>query len=232
MLPTKRTQAFTPQSIADYQTLAAQEGALPPTLGDFLALLGPEGKGRHVERQAALSAAIRCLQAGHAARESIQLWLLVAYAPLLRELAGHYSQKGEQADVESTVIVAFLESIQGAPPARLHDAFLQKRILDDTRGRVRVHLGLRDYQQSTRIEVVEDDAVQGDRMPDEHVDGYDALLARIDDLPITHADRAMLISLYVYGYNMSELASHLEITPQAVKQRFDRLMKRIKKNFR
>jgi DNA-directed RNA polymerase specialized sigma24 family protein len=230
MLPTKRTQAFTPQSIADYQTLTAYEGALPPTLGDFLALLGPEGKGRHDERQAALSAAIRSLQAGHPAHASIQLWLLVSYAAALQALVRRYTPHGSSpAETESTVVLAFLEVLLGMSAERLADPYLEKRVAEDTKDRLRVHLGLRDYQQGEGIEVVEDDAVQEDRVPDEHVDGYEALLARINDLPITDADRAMLISLYVYGYNMAEIADQMGVTRQAIRQRIDRLTTRLKK---
>ncbi|MFA7331952.1 MAG: sigma-70 family RNA polymerase sigma factor [Candidatus Delongbacteria bacterium] len=229
MLPTKRTDALTPQSVADYLTLAAENAALPATLEAFLALLGPEGKDKNEERKAALATVLQKLQTGHPARASIQLWLLVAYAPLLRGLAGRYSRNGnEQADVESTVVVAFLETIQGTPEARLKDAFLQKRVLDDTKDRVRVHLGLRDYQQDNRIELVADDAVQEDRAPDERVDGYESLLAQINELPIAASDRDLLVGIYVYGYSMAELAERWHIPHDTVKKRYQRLLRRLK----
>lgn len=230
MLPTKRTDAFTPQSIADYQTLATENASLPPALEDFLALLGPEGKGRHDERRAALAAVIQDLQAGHPVSASIQLWLLVTYNPPLHNLVGRYASP--HSDTESMVVLAFLEVLQTMSAERLADAYLEKRIVDDARRRLMVLLGIRDYQQADRLELVDDEAVQDDRVPDEHVDGYEALLARINELPITDAERDLLVGIYVYGYNMSELAEQLGVTPQAVKQRVDRLTVRLQKIIR
>ncbi|MFA7329846.1 MAG: sigma-70 family RNA polymerase sigma factor [Candidatus Delongbacteria bacterium] len=231
MLPTKRTDAHTPQSISDYQTLAARETALPPALGDFLELLGPRAKDRHGERQAALSAAIRHLQASPPERQSIQLWLLVSYAPALQALARRYSPHGTPpAETESTVVLAFLEVLQGMSTERLADAYLEKRIVDDARRRLMVLLGIRDYQQAEDIEFVENDVVQEDRAPDERVDGYEALLAQINDMPITDADRTLLISLYVYGYNMAELADQWQVPHETIKKRHQRLLGRLKKN--
>jgi hypothetical protein len=89
MLPTKQ-DAFTSASTTDYLALAAREPALPPTLSGFLALLGPANKTQQAARQAALSASIRHLQAGAPESASIQLWLLVTYAPTLEEVAMRY----------------------------------------------------------------------------------------------------------------------------------------------
>lgn len=232
MLPTKRTDAFTPQSISDYQTLAAREPALPPALGDFLELLGPQAKNRHAERQAALSTAIRHLQASPPERQSIQLWLLVSYAPALQALTRRYAPHGAPpAETESTVVLAFLEVLQAMSTERLADAYLEKRIVDDARRRLMVLLGIRDYQRSEDFESVADGAVQEDQAPDERVDGYEALLAQINELPITNADRTLLISLYVYGYNMAELADQMGVTRQAIRQRLERLTTRLKKTW-
>lgn len=230
MLPTKCTDALTPQSISDYQTLAAREPALPPALGDFLALLGRQAKDRHSERQAALSAVIRHLQAAPPEQQSIQLWLLVSYGPALQALARRYAPHGAPpTETESTVVLAFLEVLQAMSPERLADVYLEKRVLEDSKDRLRVLLGLRGYQQGDLVEFVEDDAVQDDRAPDERVDGYEALLAQINDMPITDADRTLLISLYVYGYNMAELAERLNIPRETVKKRHQRLLARVKK---
>jgi RNA polymerase sigma factor (sigma-70 family) len=232
MLPTKRTDALTPQSIADYQALAAQNATLPPTLEDFLALLGPEGKGQHEERRAALAAVIQQLQAGHPVSASIQLWLLVTYNPPLHSFVGRYGthRSEDRSDTESAVVLAFLEVLQTMSSERLADAYLEKRIVDDARRRLMVLLGIRDYQQADRVEFVEDEAVQDDRAPDERVDSYDALQAQINEMPITNADRDLLVGIYVYGYNMSELAQQMGVPHDTVKKRHQRLLGRLKKN--
>lgn len=230
MLPTKRAQAYTPESIAHYQALAAEDPTLPATLEDFLALLGPEGKGRHEERRAALAAVIQRLQAGHPASTSIQLWLLVSYAAALHALAIRYQTPGSApAEMESTVVLAFLEVLQAMSAERLADLYLLNLLTDDVKGRLRVLLGIRDYQQDDRIEVVDDEAVQDDRAPDERVDGYEALQAQINELPITDVDRDLLVGLYVYGYNMSELAAQMGLSHETIRQRHHRVLQRMKK---
>ncbi|MFA7331093.1 MAG: sigma-70 family RNA polymerase sigma factor [Candidatus Delongbacteria bacterium] len=232
MLPTKRAQAYTPESIAHYQALATEEAALPATMEAFLALLGPEGKGRHDERRAALAAVIQRLQAGHPTSASIQLWLLVSYNPPLHSLVGRYGSHGRdsQADLESAVVLAFLEVLQTLSTERLADPYLEKRIMDDARRRLMVLLGIRDYQQADRVETVADESVQDDRAADEREDGYESLLVQINDLPITDGDRDLLVGIYVYGYNMAELAEQWHIPHDTIKKRYQRLLGRLKKN--
>ena len=228
MLPTKRTDALTPQSIADYQALVAENAALPPTLEDFLTLLGPEGKGRHDERRAALATVIQHLQAGHSVSASIQLWLLVSYNPPLHNLVGRYASP--HSDTESMVVLAFLEVLQAMSAERLADAYLERRIVDDARRHLLVLLGIRDYQQADRLEFVADEATQNDRVPDEKEDVYETLQARINEMPITDTERDLLVGIYVYGYNMSELAEQMGVPHDTVKKRYQRLLVRLKKN--
>lgn len=231
MLPTKRTDALAPRSIADYVTLAAREPALPPTVSDFLDLLSPLAKDMYATRQAALSAAIRHMQAGAPEGPSIHLWLLTSYAPALQALAVRYRKPSESLDEAiSAAIWAFLETLHGMGEARLNSPWLAREIERDTKDRLRVMAGVRDYQQAGRLEATPDDALMEDRVEDEREDAYQALEDMIQDMPVTEAERGLLAGLYVYGYSLHEMAVQLGQDYRTVRQRHLRLMNRLRKN--
>jgi hypothetical protein len=231
MLPIHRADAFTPQSTSDYQSIAAREPALPPNLDDFLALLGPEGKVQPIERQAALSAAIRHLQAQVPEAASIQLWLLVSFAAALQILAARFQNTSRDSkDAASTVAWAFLETLHAMGEERLASPWLAREIVRDTRRRLLVLLGLRDYQQETRLEELPDEALMEDRLPDESPDACRDLEEWIHDQPITHDEQALLSGLYVYGYSLRDMAERTGQAYETVKKRHQRLLARLKKN--
>jgi RNA polymerase sigma factor (sigma-70 family) len=233
MLPTNQTAAYTAQSIADYQTLAGREPALPSALGDFLALLGPGAKDRHAERQAALSAAIRHLQADPPEGPSIRLWLLVTYAPALQALAVRYRTPGATLDESASAAAwAFLETLQALSAERMSSPWLAREIERDTKDRLRVVLGVREYQQDARVDVTTDEALMDDRVRDDRADAYQALEDLIQDMPVTEAERTLLSGLYVYGYTLQEMADMTGETYGAVQQRFNRLKKRLQRKTR
>jgi hypothetical protein len=233
MLPTNQTAAYTAQSIADYQTLAAREPALPPALGDFLALLGPGAKDRHAERQAALSAAIRCLQADPPEGPSIRLWLLVTYAPALQALAVRYRTPGATLDESGSAAAwAFLETLQALSAERLSNPWLAREIERDTQRRLAYHGGLWDGNRKEQVDSTPDESLMGDRIPDDRADAYQALEDLIQDMPVTEDERTLLSGLYVYGYTLQEMADMTGETYGAVQQRFNRLKKRLQRKTR
>ncbi|MFA7329747.1 MAG: hypothetical protein WC326_01620 [Candidatus Delongbacteria bacterium] len=228
MLPSKQ-DAFTPASTTDYLALAAREPALPPTLTDFLALLGPAAKTQQAARQAALSASIHHLQAGVPEAASIQLWLLVSYAPALQALAGRYRMTGSSLEeTESSVIMAFLETLMGLGEGRLTNPCLAHELLRDTKLRLRVAQGLRDYQRVAKVTIAPDEVVMQDHVPDERVDAYQSLQDLIQDMPLTDAERGLLVGLYVYGYSLQEMASMLGEAYDTTQKRHNRLLKRLR----
>ena len=231
MLPIHRADALTSQSTSDYQSLAAREPALPVTLAAFLALLGPEGKSQPIERQVALSAAIRHLQAQDPETASIQLWLLVSFAAALQILAARFqNHRRDPRDAASAVAWAFLETLHALGAERLASPWLAREIVRDTRRRLLVLLGLRDYQQETRLEETPDEALMEDRLPSESPDAYGDLEEWIHDQPITHDEQALLSGLYVYGYSLHDMAERTGQAYETVKKRHQRLLARLRKN--
>lgn len=231
MLPIHRADAFRSQSTSDYQSLAAREPALPATLTAFLALLGPEGKGQRIERQAGLSAVIRHLQIQAPEAASIQLWLLVSFAAPLQILAARFqSATSDPRESASAVAWAFLETLLTLNEERLASPWLAREIVRDTRRRLLVFLGLRDYQQEARLEVAPDEALMEDRLVDESEDAYHALEEWIHDQPIAHDERALLTGLYIYGYSLQEMAQRTGQAYETVKKRHQRLLARLKRN--
>jgi hypothetical protein len=229
MLPASHTAAHTTASTTDYFSLAAREPALPSTLADFLALLGRGAKDRLEARHAALSAVIRHLQAGAPEAPSIQLWLLVSYAAALQGLAARYQMTGMGlAESESSVVMAFLETLLLLPEKRLVDPCLALELLRDTKYRLRVLLGLRDYQQEVKLACLPDESLMADRLPDERTDAYQALQDTILDLPLTEAERGLLIGLYVYGYSLQECAAQSGEAYDTTQKRHKRLLKRLR----
>ena len=231
MLPIHRADAFTSQSTSDYQSLAAREPALPATLAAFLALLGPEGKDRQIERHAALSAAIRHLQGQVPEAASIQLWLLVSFAGPLQILAARFQNTtGDPRESACAVAWAFLETLLALSEDRLTSPWLAREIVRDTRRRFLVLLGLRDYQQESRLVEMPDESLMEDRLLDESEDAYHALEEWIHDQPITEDEQALLVGLYVYGYSLQEMADQAGQAYETVKKRHQRLLARLKKN--
>ena len=231
MLPIQRDDAFTPQSTSDYQSLAALEPALPATLAAFLALLGPECKGLQIERQAALSAAVRHLQAQLSEAASIQLWLLISFAAPLQILAARFQNTtDDQRESASAVAWAFLETLHALSTERLASPWLAREIVRDTRRRLLVLLGLRDYQREARLEEAPDEALMEDRLPSENQDAYHALEEWIHDQPINHEEQVLLAGLYVYGHSLHDMAERTGQAYETVKKRHQRLLARLKKN--
>jgi hypothetical protein len=228
MLPTQQ-DAFTTASTTAYLSLAAREPALPPTLVGFMTLLGRGAKEQREARQAALSSSIRHLQAGAPESASIQLWLLVTYAPALQALAGRYRMTGSSLEeTESAVVLAFLETLMGLGVGRLQDPCLANEIQRDTKLKLRVALGLRDYQQEARLACAPDEALMADRLPDDRADAYQALQDLIQDMPISDAERGVLIGLYVYGYSLQEFAAQAGEDYYTVQKRHKRLLARLR----
>ncbi|MDP2361672.1 MAG: sigma-70 family RNA polymerase sigma factor [bacterium] len=232
MLPTKRTDALTPSSLSDYLTLAAREPVLPPSLGDFLALLA-NVKADPVPAVRALAAVIRHLQADPPEGPSIRLWLLVAYAPALQALAVRYRTPGATLDESASAAVwAFLETLQAMSVERLASPWLAREIERDTKDRLRVVVGARDYQQDARRAERPDEALMEDRVRDERTDAYQALEDLIQDMPVTEAERTLLSGLYVYGYTLREMADMAGEAYNTVQKRFYRLMRRLENSRR
>jgi RNA polymerase sigma factor (sigma-70 family) len=232
MLPTNRTDALTPPSLSDYLTLAAREPALPPSLGDFLALLA-KVKADPLPAVRALAAVIRHLQADPPEGPSIRLWLLVAYAPALQALAVRYRTPGATLDESaSSAVWAFLETLQAMSVERLASPWLAREIERDTKDRLRVVVGARDYQQDARRAERPDEALMEDRVRDERTDVYQALEDLIQDMPVTEAERTLLSGLYVYGYTLREMADMAGEAYNTVQKRFYRLMRRLEKSRR
>lgn len=231
MLPIHHADAFTPKSTSDYQSLAAREPDLPPTLEGFLALLGPEGKDRQAERQAALSTVVRHLQAQAPEGSSIQLWLLVSFAGALQDLATRFkNSRRDPKEAASAVAWAFLETLLTLGEERLASPWLAREIVRDTQRRLLVLLGLRDYQQESRLEELYDEALMEDRLPDETSDAYHVLEEWIHDQSITHGEQALLAGLYVYGYSLQDMAEQTGQAYETVKKRHQRVLARLKKN--
>lgn len=229
MLPTKRTDALTPQSIADYETLAAREPALPPTVGDFLDLLGPRAKDQHAARQAALSAAIRHMQAGAPEGPSIRLWLLTSYAPALQALAVRYRKPDEGMDeAVSAASWAFLETLQALGAERLRSPWLAREIERDTQRRLAYHGGHWESNHRLLTEARPDEELMEDRIEDGRADAYQALEDLIQDMPVSEAERGLLAGLYVYGYSLREMASMAGEDYFTVQKRHKRLLKRLR----
>ena len=229
MLPTKRTHALAPRSIADYETLAAREPALPPTVGDFLDLLGPGAKDQHAARQAALSAAIRHLQAGAPEGPSIRLWLLTSYAPALQALAVRYRKPDETLDeAASAAAWAFLETLQALGGDRIASPWLAREIERDTQRRLAYHGGHWEGNRRQTLEELPDDALMEDRLEDERADAYQALEDLIQDMPVTEVERGLLAGLYVYGYTLKEMAAIAGEDYETTKKRHTRVIARIR----
>ncbi len=231
MLPTNRTAAHTPQSTLDYQSLASREPSLMSTLGDFLDLLGPTVRTDPAPAAQALSTVIRQLQAGAPEGPSIRLWLLVAYAPGLQALAARYCPPGERLEeVASTAAWAFLETLEALGAERLTSPWLPREIERDTRRRLVVLLGLRDYQRDSRLEERPDEILMADQVRDDREDAYRALEERIGEMRVSESDRTLLVGLHVYGYSLQEMAVQLGQDYRTIRQRHLRLMNRLRKN--
>ncbi|MDP2362006.1 MAG: hypothetical protein Q8O14_14860 [bacterium] len=229
MLPTKHADAYTPASTSDYLSLAAREPGLPPTLADFMTLLGPGAKERQAARQAALSACIRHLQTGAPEAPSIQLWLLVTYAPALQAMAGRYHLPAQsREEVHSSIVMAFLETLLNLSEKRLADAYLEQEIANDARRRLAYHEGLWQSNRAERVTATPDEALMADSLPDDRADAYQALQDLILDMPITDAERSVLVGLYVYGYTLHELAAAADEDYFTVQKRHKRLLKRLR----
>lgn len=231
MLPTNRTAAHTPQSTLDYLSLSSREPSLPPTLGDFLDLLGPEVRTDPMPAAQALSTVIRHLQADAPEGPSIRLWLLVAYAPGLQALAARYCPPGERLEeVASTAAWAFLETLEALGAERLASPWLPREIERDTRRRLVVLLGLRVYQRDSRLMEHTDEKLMEDQVRDDREDAYRTLEERIREMRVSESERTLLVGLHVYGYSLHEMAEQLGQDYRTVRQRHLRLMNRLKKN--
>jgi hypothetical protein len=231
MLPTNRTAALTPQSTLDYLSLASREPSLPSTLGDFLDLLGPSVRTDPVPAAQALSTVIRHLQAGAPEGPSIRLWLLVVYAPGLQALSARYCPPGERLEeVASTAGWAFLETLEALGAERLANPWLPREIERDTRRRLVVLLGLRDYQRDSRLEERPDETLMEDQVRDDREDAYQGLEERIQEMRMSESERTLLVGLHVYGYSLQEMAAQLGQDYRTVRQRHLRLMNRLRKN--
>jgi hypothetical protein len=229
MLPASHTDAHTAASTSDYLSLVAREPSLPPTLADFMTLLGPGAKDQHEARHAALSAAIHHLQAGAQEAASIQLWLLVSYAPALQAMALRYRVPGASLEeTESSVVMAFLETLLATSAARLQGQWLVREIERDTQDRLRVALGLRDYQKENTIAATPDEALMADRLPDDRSDAYQSLQDLIQDMPITEAERSLLVGVFVYGFTLREIATQTGELYDTTQKRHVRLLKRLR----
>lgn len=180
-------------------------------------------------RQAVLSAAIRHLQAGAPEGPSIRLWLLTSYAPALQALAVRYRKPNEGMDeAVSAAAWAFLETLQALGAERLESPWLAREIERDTKDKLRVATGSRDYQKDTRVETVPDDALMEDRIEDGRADAYQVLEDLIQDMPVSEAERELLAGLYVYGYSLREMASMAGEDYFTVQKRHKRLLKRLR----
>jgi hypothetical protein len=228
MLPTKQ-DALASASTTDYLALAAREPALPPTLSDFLALLGPANKIQQAARQAALSACVRHLQTDVPESASIQLWLLVSFAPALQAMAGRYQLTGSSLDESvSSVVMAFLETLHALGETRLADPCLALEVVRDTQRRLAYHQGMWASNHAERVVATPDESIMADRRTDERADSYQALQDLIQDMPISGAERGVLIGLYVYGYTLQEFAKQSGEPYKTVQQRHHRLLRRLR----
>lgn len=229
MLPTKHADADTPASTADYLALAAREPALPPTLKEFMGLLGMNAKKAPAVASAAISMVVRLLQAGVPESPSIQLWLLTAYAPALQAMAIHYRKNNtDQSESESAVVWAFLETLLGLGENRLVDPCLMLEIVRDTQRRLAYHEGFWKSNHVAQVETTPDDSLMADRLPDARTDAYQALQDLIQDMPVTAAERTVLVGLYVYNYSLQELAAQTGEAYKTLQQRHRRLLARLR----
>lgn len=230
MLPTSPSEAFTQASTSDYLSLATREQALPSTLAEFMALLGLNAKKHPQAASAAIGIVVRHLQAGAPEAPSIQLWLLVAYAPALQAMAMRHRTTGASLkETESVVVWAFLETLQGLGDKRLTDPCLMLELVRDTRRRVAYHGGFWAGNHAGQVETATDEALMADRLPDDRADAYQALQDLIRDLPVSEAERTLLIGLHVYNHSLKELAFLSGEAYDALQKRHFRLMARLRK---
>ena len=128
-----------------------------------MTLLGPGAKDQQTAYQVALSAAIRHLQAAALEAASIQLWLLVNYAPALQIVALRYRKPcARLEESESSVVVAFLETLHALGEKRLVDPCLALEVLRDAQRRLTYYQGMLTSNHAARVAATPDKSLMAD----------------------------------------------------------------------
>lgn len=222
-----RETVFTCQSLADYSTLTARTPELPDTLDEMLEELGEDkaSKSFYERKDVILQALVTALQTNCREVGSIQLWMLFVFNKSIHQLAHRYSTPAHSdEETYNDIVWCFLETLHRF--YRTKDQtfkFVSKNLLRDTVTRIRRHYGYRDSIPKEPTIPLDDLQEAGWDAPQPEQIDY------IRSLPISDADKYLLIGQHLYGYNQKEMAEKLGISPTALRQRHSRLLKRIRK---